>query len=168
MKICKFRLRFQLSLFARVQLTIFHHGSHHQFRIWFVAWPATSYFLNQWWPRLTTRICVTRPQWVNNTNVIILCLHGTCTSHVFHRIFLSYTPIALTAHKHYDDWYQRSLDAWMGKLCNNNGRNEIFSIKLDGIRSLCFFKYDILVWMKLVANTKNRFNDKKHVYAFTA
>ena len=26
---------------------------------------AISHYLNQWWPRLPTHICVTRPQWVN-------------------------------------------------------------------------------------------------------
>ena len=45
MKIIKFWLKFHLSLFLRVQLTIFHHW----FRWWLGAVQATSHYLNQWW-----------------------------------------------------------------------------------------------------------------------
>ena len=45
MKMFKFRLRFQWSLFPRVQLTIFQHWV----RWWLGAGQATSHYLNQWW-----------------------------------------------------------------------------------------------------------------------
>ena len=45
MKMFKFRLKFQWSLFLRVQLTIFQHW----FRWWLGAVQATSHYLNQWW-----------------------------------------------------------------------------------------------------------------------
>ena len=55
MKTCKFRLRFHLSLFTRVQLTIFQHWP----RQWLGAGQATSHYLNQWMLSL-----LTRPEWV--------------------------------------------------------------------------------------------------------
>ena len=58
----EFWLRFQKSLFQRVQSTI----NQHWFRLWVGAKPglATSHYLNQWWSSLLMHICVTRPQWV--------------------------------------------------------------------------------------------------------
>ena len=44
-KMFKFRLRFHLSLFPRVQLTIFQHW----FRWWLGTGQATSHYLKQWW-----------------------------------------------------------------------------------------------------------------------
>ena len=32
-----------------------------------MAWHQTGNILNQWWPRLLTHICITRPQWVKVT-----------------------------------------------------------------------------------------------------
>ena len=61
MKTFEFRLKFHWSLFLRVQLTI----SQHRFREWLGADQATSHYLNQWCPRLSTYIYVTPPQWVN-------------------------------------------------------------------------------------------------------
>ena len=45
MKMYEFRLRFHLSLFLRIQLTILLHW----FRWWLGAVQATSHYLNQWW-----------------------------------------------------------------------------------------------------------------------
>ena len=45
MKMLEFRLRFQWSLFLRIQLTTFQHW----FRWWLGAGQATSHYLNQWW-----------------------------------------------------------------------------------------------------------------------
>ena len=45
MKMFEFRLKFQWSLFLRVQLTIFQHW----FRLWLGDVQATSHYLNQWW-----------------------------------------------------------------------------------------------------------------------
>ena len=45
LKMCEFRLKFQWSLFLRVQLTI----SQHWFRWWLGAVPATIHYLKQWW-----------------------------------------------------------------------------------------------------------------------
>ena len=45
LKMLEFRLKFQWSLFPRVQLTIFKHW----FRWWLDADQATSHYLNQWW-----------------------------------------------------------------------------------------------------------------------
>ena len=45
MKMFKFRLKFQWSMFPRVQLTIFQHW----FRWWLGAGQETSHYLNQWW-----------------------------------------------------------------------------------------------------------------------
>ena len=60
MTMYEFHLKFQWSLFLRVQLTIFQQ--------WFRKWPgadeATSHYLNPWWPRLLIHICTTQPQWV--------------------------------------------------------------------------------------------------------
>ena len=53
-------------MFLRVQLTIFEHW----FWWWLGADQATSHYLNQWYPRLPTHICVTRPQWVKSINDI--------------------------------------------------------------------------------------------------
>ena len=39
---------------------------HQWFKWWLGAAQATSHYLNRWWFRLLTYICVTRPQWVNN------------------------------------------------------------------------------------------------------
>ena len=44
-KLHEFHLKFHLSLFLRVQLTIFHHW----FRKWLGDDQATSHYLNQWW-----------------------------------------------------------------------------------------------------------------------
>ena len=44
--------KFHWSLFLRVKLTIFHHW----FRKWLGADQATSHYLNQWWPMLSTHI----------------------------------------------------------------------------------------------------------------
>ena len=60
MKIYEFQLQFHWSLFLRVQLTTFKHW----FRWWLGADQATSHYLNQWWHRLPTHICITLPQWV--------------------------------------------------------------------------------------------------------
>ena len=63
MKMLKFRLKFNWSLFLRVQLTIVHHW----FRRWLGTDQATSHYLNQWWlDYWRIYICVTRPQWVNS------------------------------------------------------------------------------------------------------
>ena len=70
MKMCKFWLRFHWSLFPRVKLTIFHHQ--------YSAWSATSHYLNQWWLRLVTHICVTRPQWVQANGVSTIPPMITC------------------------------------------------------------------------------------------
>ena len=61
MEMFEFRLKFHWNLFLRVQLIILQHW----FRKWLGAEPATSHYLNQWWPTLVTHICVPRPQWVN-------------------------------------------------------------------------------------------------------
>ena len=45
MKMCEFCLRFHLSLFLRLHLTI----NQHWFRKWLVAIQATSHYLSQWW-----------------------------------------------------------------------------------------------------------------------
>ena len=45
MKMYEYRLKFHLSLFLRVKLTIFRHW----FRKWLGADQATSHFMNQWW-----------------------------------------------------------------------------------------------------------------------
>ena len=45
MTMLEFRLRFDWSLFPRVQLSIFQHW----FRYWLGADQATSHYLNQWW-----------------------------------------------------------------------------------------------------------------------
>ena len=45
MKVYAFRLRFNWSLFQKVQLTIFQHW----FREWLGADQATSHYRNQWW-----------------------------------------------------------------------------------------------------------------------
>ena len=45
MKKLEFRLKFQWSLFIRVQLIIFQHW----FRWWLGAFQATIHYLNQWW-----------------------------------------------------------------------------------------------------------------------
>ena len=50
--IFEFWIQFDWSLFLRVQLTISH-------------------YLNQWWPRLLTHICVTQPQWVTFYSVLV-------------------------------------------------------------------------------------------------
>ena len=55
------RLKFHWNLFLRVQWTI----SQHWLRWWLVADQVTSHYLNQWWPKMVTHICATRPQWVN-------------------------------------------------------------------------------------------------------
>ena len=49
----------------RVQITTFQHW----FREWLGADQASSHYVNQWWPRLSAHICVTRPQWVKNVIV---------------------------------------------------------------------------------------------------
>ena len=60
MKMFQLPLKFHWSLFPRVQLTLFQHW----FRWWLGAIQVTSHYLNQWW-LVTTHICITRPQWVN-------------------------------------------------------------------------------------------------------
>ena len=59
-----FGLKFHWSLFLGVQLTILQH----LFRLWLGADQATSLYLNQWWPRLSTHICVT-PQRVKGVSI---------------------------------------------------------------------------------------------------
>ena len=71
MKMFEFRLKFQWSLFPRVQLTIFQHW----FRYWLGAVQATSHYLNQWWlvyRRIYTSLGlnefkenIIRPRWFN-------------------------------------------------------------------------------------------------------
>ena len=61
MKMFVFRIQFDWSLFQLVQLTIIQNW----FRKWLVACSATSHYLNQWWPKLLTHICVI---WVNSLN----------------------------------------------------------------------------------------------------
>ena len=64
MKKFEFRLQFDWRLFLRVQLTIIQimasSGAEH----------AISHYLNQWWHRLVTHICVTRSQWVNTVSKV--------------------------------------------------------------------------------------------------
>ena len=50
------------NMFLGVYLTIWLP----QFRRWLVAVQATRLYLNQWWRRLPTHLCVTRPQWVKD------------------------------------------------------------------------------------------------------
>ena len=56
----EFGLKFQWSLFLRAQLLIFQYW----FRWWLGAGQATAHYLNQWWFRLPTYMCVTRPHWI--------------------------------------------------------------------------------------------------------
>ena len=60
-EIYEFYLKFDWSLFLRIQLIIFQHW----FRQWLRNGRATSRYLNQWWYSFLKHICVTRPQWVN-------------------------------------------------------------------------------------------------------
>ena len=71
MKMYEFRLEFHWSLFLRVQLTIFQHW----FRWWLGAVQATSHYMNQWWSNQLTHICVTRPQWVDGSSVMMFHNH---------------------------------------------------------------------------------------------
>ena len=48
-------------MFPKVQLT-----SQHKFRSWLGTGQATSHYMNEKWHRLSTQICVTWPQWINN------------------------------------------------------------------------------------------------------
>ena len=65
MKTNEFWIRFHWRLFSWIQLIIFHDW----FRQWLGADQATSHYLNQWWFRLLTHICVTRSQWVKRQQV---------------------------------------------------------------------------------------------------
>ena len=58
LKMYWFQFKFHWSLFLWVQLTIFQHW----FRQWLGADQATNHYLNQWWSRSLTHICVTLPQ----------------------------------------------------------------------------------------------------------
>ena len=62
----EFPIKFDWSLFLRVQLTI----TQHWFRWWLGAEQTTSHYLNQRWPRLVTPICVTQPQWITCTSKV--------------------------------------------------------------------------------------------------
>ena len=71
MKMYEFRLRFQLSLFCRVPIII----SEHWFSWWLGAKQVTIHYLNQYWSRLVTHICVTRPEWVRMKQNIGMCVY---------------------------------------------------------------------------------------------
>ena len=58
MKTLEFQLQFHWKVFLKVWLTIWQHW----FRWWLGAKYAKSHYLNQWYSRLLTHICVTRPQ----------------------------------------------------------------------------------------------------------
>ena len=64
MKMYVLRLKFHWSLLLGVQLTVFEKW----FEWWLGADQTATHYLNQWWPCLSTQICVTRPQWLNNNN----------------------------------------------------------------------------------------------------
>ena len=70
-----FLTKFDLSPFLRVQLTL----TQHWFRFWLGDKQATRtrHYLNQWWLRLVTHICVTRPQWVNNCTLTFAAMKTT-------------------------------------------------------------------------------------------
>ena len=63
-KIYELWLRYNWSLFLKVQLAIFQHW----FTQWLGASQATSHCLNQWW-LVCWHICVTWPQWVKRNRV---------------------------------------------------------------------------------------------------
>ena len=85
MKALKFLLKFHWSLFPRVQLTIFQHW----FRKWIGAVQATSYYLNQWCPKLPMCICITQPQWVKRC--ICLYLKLFASNFIFNEYVFSQT-----------------------------------------------------------------------------
>ena len=72
MKIYEFWLRFHWSLFLMFELTVLQHW----IRLWLGAFQATSHYLNQWWTRLLTHLCVTRPQRFHSF-VCIYIVYGT-------------------------------------------------------------------------------------------
>ena len=61
MRIRTFQLNCQWILFLSVQLTLFNH--------WFRYWLDASNYRKQWCNVLLTHICVTRLQWVSNSNL---------------------------------------------------------------------------------------------------
>ena len=50
------------------------------------AWRQTSHYLNHWWPRLPTHICISRPQWVNSLLALFLLTPQNWMT-FFHQIF---------------------------------------------------------------------------------
>ena len=62
------------SLLLRFQLTI----NQHWFGLWLGAEQVTSHYLNQWWPSLLKRICVSRPQWVNSCGFMVADNSACC------------------------------------------------------------------------------------------
>ena len=56
-------LNFHWTMFLKFQLTI----NQHWFRQWLGAEQATSHYLKQRWPSLLTYICVTLPEWVEQS-----------------------------------------------------------------------------------------------------
>ena len=71
MKMFEFRLTFHLSLFLRVQLTIFQHC----FRKWLGAGQATRHYLRRWWLIYWHIYASLGPQWVE---WFILCTRNEC------------------------------------------------------------------------------------------
>ena len=65
-----FRLKYHWNLFLKIQLTIFKNW----FRECRGGDQATSHYLNRWWPRLPTQICVTRSQYVTTLDVLFRIL----------------------------------------------------------------------------------------------
>ena len=66
MEIVELWLKFHWNLFPMVKLIVCQHW----FRKWLGTTQVTSHYLNQWWPRLLTHIWVTRPQWINNDQLL--------------------------------------------------------------------------------------------------
>ena len=81
MKMYGFQLKFQWSLFPRVQFQ-------HWFRQWLGTKQARSHYLKQWWPSFLAHICITWPQWVDHFQFSgrVCCLFGAKPSpeHTLH------------------------------------------------------------------------------------
>ena len=121
-------IKFPWNLFLRVQLTIFQHW----FRWWLGGDQSTSHYLNQWWPRLPTHICITWPQWVKQQCSLAngwcrfipnscKCSNCDCCNKISDKIwiqFCAYLVIVMLLFLSMNSWsgLHNNDDAWVGAM----------------------------------------------------